>query len=164
MPKPIHVKALDVTQLRNLLANANRLGEASLAKEIVAELSLRGRVNNRELSILDWNQDRVRDIMVPFRDVASEVKDNRRTEYTEAGGLKIGRAKTDPDYMWIDSYSAIKTEKLNAYFVCYVKSPGDDPSFRLNVNEHVEGEFFLSGLEAALALWKDVAKRATEQI
>jgi len=33
--------------------------------------------------------------------------------------------------MWIDTYCAIKTNKLNVIFVCYIKLPGDAPEFRL---------------------------------
>jgi hypothetical protein len=98
--------------------------------------------------------------MAPFRNVAAKVEGSRRVAYTEAGGLKIGRPKSDPDYKWIDTYSAIKTEKLNAYFVCYVPKPGDEPVFRLSVDDKIEGEFFSMDLERALDVWRAVAQRA----
>jgi hypothetical protein len=50
--------------------------------------------------------------------ITGAVNGNQRT-YTEAGGRKIGHSKDDPEWVWIDTYSAIKTPAINAVFLCY---------------------------------------------
>src|SRR6266446_3524476 len=79
------------------------------------------------------NQDRVREVMQPFKEIAAKVPGNQRKAYTEAGGRKIGRPKDDPEKLWIDTYSGIKTPKINAVLACYVKRPGDEPQFQLRI-------------------------------
>src|SRR5215471_7207975 len=134
MPRPIDpdkLTNLTPQQLKNLLANAERMGETTTTNAVVREMAARGIATRREYRALVWNQERIREIMQPFKQIASTVPGNQRTSYTEAGGLKIGRPKDDPAHLWIDTYCAIKTVPINATFGCYVKQPGDEPEFQL---------------------------------
>ena len=88
------------------------------------------------------------------------MPDNARTSYTEAGGLKIGRPRSDPEWKWVDAYSAIKTARLNAVFVCYIERPGDDPYFNLVLDGSVERRYGPTELGAALERWREVASVA----
>ena len=128
---------------------------------VLAEMTKRGIATRREHRSLAWNQDRVRDVMQPFTQVASEVPDNQRTVYTEAGGRKIGRSKDDPESMWIDTYSAIKTSSVNAVFVCYIKRPGEDPDFELQLDGVCTESYNADRLADALNEWRAVAAQAT---
>ena len=105
-----------------------------------------------------WNQGTVRECLEPFSAVARGVKHNRRKVYVGAGG-KSRRRRDDPDREWIDSYSGIKTNALNAVFVCYVKLRGDDPRFELQVDGKTE-HFKIEDLGRALARWKELAELA----
>jgi hypothetical protein len=127
----------------------------------------RGKATSDVFRTLKWNQDRVYEVMQPFKEVASKVSENRRTSYTQAGGRKIGRTKDDPEKMWIDTYCAIKTPNLNAVFVCYVRSPGDDPEFRLYLNagslsekSGISQSYNADQLTDALTEWRHLAERA----
>jgi hypothetical protein len=77
-----------------------------------------------------------------------------------AGGLKIGRSKNDPEWRWIDSYSAIKTDTVNAMFGCYINRPGDAPNFHFMVNGVEQGSFDEAELAGALERWQEIAKLA----
>jgi len=95
---------------------------------------------------------------------ASTVSNNQRTIYTEAGGLKIGRSKDDPKKVWINTYSAIKTPAINAVFVCYIKKPGDDPEFQLEINGSPTNSYNADRLTEALIEWQAIAERVAGQI
>ncbi len=99
--------------------------------------------------------------MQPFKDVALAVSVNQRTAYTEAGGFKVARAKDDPERLWIDSYSAIKTPAVNAVFVCHIKQPGDEPEFQLRVDGKHVRSYNADQLSDALSQWGIVAAQAT---
>jgi hypothetical protein len=157
----IDLKKLDKTQLRNMLVNARNKDRGDIAQEVLRELRARGLAERRDYDFLEWNQDRVKGVMKPFAEISSGVTDNSRTTYTEAGGLKIGRPAGHPERMWIDSYTAIKTRKMNAVFVCYVRQPGDHPYFELQFNGKAEKRYTPADLEDALVAWRDVASRAT---
>ena len=116
MHKPIDLEKLTPEQLKSLLANAERLGKTATANAVVKEMAHRRIATGQEYRALAWNQQRVREIMKRFKDVASAVPGNQRTSYTEAGGLRIGRPKDDPEHLWIDTYCAIKTALTNATF------------------------------------------------
>jgi hypothetical protein len=160
-PKPIDLKTLSKHGLKNLVENAKRLGNVERAKAALAELARRGGGKASDFDLLEWNQNTVREALQPFADVAKTVPDNKRTPYTEAGGMKIGRSKDDPDWKWVDTYSAIKTQKLNAVFVGYVEKPGDDAYFHLIVDGVIERIYPPSDLVGALDRWRAIAVLAT---
>lgn len=145
---------LSIEQLRNLHGNAKRLGRHEVALAVLQELTLRGGAKSSDYAWLTWNQDSAKRALGPFVEVAKMVRDNRRTTYTEAGGRKIGRGRSDPEWMWVDSYTAIKTAKLNAVFVCYVPKPGDDAYFELHLDGEVVRRFEPSELGEALEHWR----------
>ena len=155
--KSIDLTKLDKGQLRTMLANARKKERSDTAQEVLQELRSRGLAERRDYDFLEWNQDRVKQALEPFAKISSEVADNARTTYTEAGGLKIGRPVGHPERMWIDSYTAIKTKKLNAVFVCYVRQPGDHPSFELQVAGTVERRYTPADLDDALTRWREIS-------
>ena len=146
--------------LRNLLANAKRLGREDVAADVLLEITRRGQGKGDDYALLRWNQETVKQALEPFASVARTVKDNQRTSYTEAGGRKIGRSRDDPDWMWIDSYSAIKSPRLNAVFVGYVPRPGDEAYFELHLDGATERRFPPNELEQAMARWRNLAASA----
>jgi hypothetical protein len=159
MVRAIDLAALTDRQLKVYSNNCKRLGETEKRREAISEMFKRGIANDGDFEVFTWNQDSVRSKMERFKQVASEVKDNQRTAYTEAGGFKIGRAKGDPDKMWIDTYCAIKTSAVNAVFVCYVKMPGDEPEFELQVDDTRVRSYNADQLDDALKEWSSVARR-----
>jgi hypothetical protein len=158
--KSINLAKLTPSELKNLLVNNERHGQAAMVHAVLQEMTKRGIATRREYRALSWNQDRVGKVMKPFQQVASHVPHNQRTAYTEAGGYKIGRSKDDPDRMWIDTYSAIKTSGVNAVFVCYIKRPGEDPEFELQLDGVRTQSYNADGLVDALKEWQAVAARA----
>jgi hypothetical protein len=160
MPTPIDLKTLSKEQLKNLLENARRKEREDIAIEVLRELTVRGGGKNSDYDLLEWNQESARTALAPFAEVSRTVPDNQRTTYTEAGGRKIGRSRGHPEWMWIDSYTAIKTPKLNAVFVCYVPQPGDDAYFVLVLNGVDDQVYQPSELPAALDRWRALAKEA----
>ena len=62
--------------------------------------------------------------------------------------------------MWIDTYSAIKTPKINAVFVCYIKQPGEDPEFQLHIDGICTQSYNADRLGDALTEWRNIAMRA----
>jgi hypothetical protein len=151
--RAIELAMLTDKQLKVYLSNCMKRGEIDLTRAIVSHMFSRGIANGTHLTVFEWNQDSVRSRMRWFKEIASEVKDNQRTAYTEAGGFKIGRAKGDPDKKWIDTYCAIKTSAMNAVFVCYVKMPGDEPEFELQVNDTRVRSYNADQLDEALEDW-----------
>ena len=147
-------------QLRNLIENARRQSREDIATDALQELTRRGGGKRSDYALLRWNQDTARTALEPFVQISQSVSDNQRTTYTEAGGMKIGRRRDDPEWMWIDSYSAIKTSKINAVIVCYVPRPGDDAYFQLFVNQAVERRFEPGDLDEALGRWRSIAAEA----
>jgi hypothetical protein len=159
MPQ-IDLNKLTSQELKNLLTNSERLGRSEMTVLVIKEMERRGMATSREYRTLEWNPSRVREAMKPFKEIAASVAGNRRTPFTEAGGLKIGRPKNDPERMWVDTYCAIKTGNINAVFVCYIKQPGDEPEFRMRVNEDPPTIFKAEALPAALTQWQSIAHRA----
>jgi hypothetical protein len=156
----IDLKALSKEQLANLLENAERRDRMDIAADVLNEMSLRGFARKSDFRFLRWNQDSVKLALAPFVEIAKRVKLNQRTTYTEAGGLKIGRNKESPDWKWVDTYTAIKTNNLNAAFICYISRPGDEPEFHLRVGQEPELLFNHDNLLEALKAWKSIAERA----
>jgi hypothetical protein len=156
----IDLAKLTPQELKNLLTNCQRLGRAASVKAVLDEMERRGVATRREYRTLKWNADSVRDAMEPFKNIAAAVGDNQRTVYTEAGGLKIGRSKDDPKKVWVNTYSAIKTPAINAVFVCYIKKPGDDPQFQLEINGSPTKSYNADQLNDALSEWRVIASRA----
>jgi hypothetical protein len=147
-------------QLRNLVENARRKSRQDIATEALQELTRRGGGRSSDYAMLRWNQEAVRQALAPFVEVSRAVPDNKRTAYTEAGGMKIGRRRDDPEWMWVDSYTAIKTPKINAVLVGYVPRPGDDAFFRLMIDQEVVARFEPEDLPDALERWQAVAQEA----
>jgi hypothetical protein len=158
----IAVQQLSPKELKQYLKNAQRLGREEIVVEILREMSARGIAQSDDFRSLMWNQETVRTQFAPFIDVAKAVPNNCRTPYTEAGGFKIGRSKDDPEKKWIDTYSAIKTKRLNAVFGCLIDRPGDDPSFQLIVDGGEAERFDAGGLRDALVRWRQVAALASD--
>ena len=129
---------------------------------VLAEMGRRGIATRSDYQHLAWNQDSVCKFMQPFKAVASAIPDNQRTAYTEAGGRKIGRSKENPERVWIDTYSAIKTPKINAVMVCYVKRPGDEPEFKLYINGKCTQTYSADGLRDALSAWRKISEQAVD--
>ncbi len=151
---------LSVDQLKALLENANRLGRDDVATEVLKELTRRGAARSRDYASLRWNQQTATDALQPFVQISQTVKENKRTTYTEAGGLKIGRSKDDPEWMWVDTYSAIKTSRVNAVFVCYVPRPGDEAHFELHVDGETVARFGPDDLGDVQERWREIANGA----
>jgi hypothetical protein len=165
---PIDLKKRTPSELKNLLANAQRLGNTEMAIAVVQEMHERKMATSREYATLPWNQDRVDEVMKSFEQVAFKVPNNHRKTYTIAGGRKIGLPKDSPDHFWIDSYSEIKIlRKINAVFGCSIKKPGDDPEFTLYLTNISWQEakphkvYNVDQLPQALAEWEAIARSAT---
>ena len=150
----------DKQGLRNLIDNARRLGRDDVASAALQELTLRGGGRRSDYDLLQWNQATIQKVLEPFAEIARKVQGNKRTSYTEAGGFKIGRTRDDPQWMWVDSYSAIKTESLNAVFVCYIPRPGDDAYFEIRLNQDIERRYEPAELDDALDRWRQLALEA----
>ena len=164
----IDLPKLTPKELKSLLANAHRAGETAMVISIIREMARRGLATGREFRLLTWNQEQVRKVMLPFKDVALAVSGNRRTPYTEQGGRKIGRPKGDPEKLRIDTYSysaikthKIKTPKINTEFLCYIKEPGDEPQFHLKINDTRIHTYNADALSRALGDWRKVADQAS---
>lgn len=158
----IKLETLDKTGLKNLLASARRYGHDDYAQKVLRELQGRGWAERRDFDFLEWNQDKVKAALAPFVAVSETISDNRRTAYTEAGGRKIGRKQTDPDWMWIDTYTAMKAGGVNAVLVCHVPMPGDTPWFEVRLNEITQQRYDPAELDAALVRWKELAAEAAK--
>jgi hypothetical protein len=159
----MNLAALTDKQLKIYLSNCKRLGETERARAAASALFSRGIANAADLKVFQWNQDSVRSKMQRFKKKASAVKGNKRTAYTEAGGLKIGRPKGHPDKKWINTYCAIKTPAINAIFACSVKTPGEEPEFELQVDDTRVGSYGAHQLDSAFEEWSEIARRAQGQ-
>ena len=148
---------LTLEQLKNLLANARRLKREDVATEVLRELSRRGAARSDDFAALRWNQQAATESLAPFIEISKTVPTNKRTTYTEAGGRKIGRSRDDPDWMWVDTYTAIKTANFNAVFVCYIPRPGDEAFFELHLNGKTATRYGPDDLTAALERWRRIA-------
>jgi hypothetical protein len=151
------LKRLTVPELRQLAKNAQARNSQDILEAVGLELFDRGEARSTDLKHITWNQERVRSALIAFKEVASRVKSNKRTAYTEAGGLKIGLRKDHPDWLWVDTYSAIKTQLGNSVFYCYIKKPGQEPEFGIKLDEVVLCTYTPNELDAALEEWKKVA-------
>lgn len=108
-----------------------------------------------------WDQRHVRKIMQPFKAVAESVLGNSRKSYTEGGGRKR-KSADDPNHLWVDTYCAIKTDRINAVIVCLIRMEGELPTFRISVNKRPAGEYKAAELPAAMRLWQNLAASAVE--
>jgi hypothetical protein len=158
----IDLSRLGPQELKNLLVNNAKHSQQEMVQTVVKEMHRLGMATRREFRYLTWNQESVREVLAPFKEIASAVQGNQRTAYTEAGGLKIGRSKDSPKWRWIDSYSAIKTPDLNAVLVCYVKGPGDEPEFQLHLDGALVHTYNADGLSEALLRWQEIAERSSQ--
>jgi hypothetical protein len=118
----------------------------------------RGIATSRDYRFLKWSPDKVKEVMQPSNEVVSKVRGNSRVPYTEAGGLRIGKSRNDPNWKWVDTYSAIKVENINAVFGCYIDRPGSEPTFRLHLTGVEIKTCNPDGLSEALAEWRKVAQ------
>ena len=161
---------MSIKDLQQLLRNCNNQIEtpeaARLAREVVAELQARNAFKPGQWKGR-WNAAEVAEALEPFRVIAAAVPGNRNTAFTTAGGLHIGRKHTDPDWKFVDTYSSIRTHRVNAVFSCQVDRPGDDAVFRLffadlqksRLKEVVlEGDHTICGV--ALGRWRVIAALA----
>jgi hypothetical protein len=114
---------VELKKVRESLSSKARLGVTSEVIKVISELRRRRQARRDDLRLLAWNQERVKQIMKPFADIARIVKGNTRTAYTEAGGLKIGRPTHDPEHYFVDTYSAIKVGDKKVTFCCKISVP-----------------------------------------
>lgn len=121
------------------------------------ELYRRGIARKEHYAVFNWNKESVVTLLQPFQEVAESVTNNLRTDFTNGGGLI--RKKDEEQRMWIDSYSAIKTDKVNAAFACRVKAPGCEPIFELKAGDE-EKPVSLDEVDDALNEWKIIASEA----
>ena len=159
-PPKVDLTKLTPARLRDLMRRYTEAGYPELAQGCLDELHRTGAARASDHSHLKWNQASASKALQPFVEVSKSVADNARTAFTEAGGTKIGKAKDDPERNWVDSYTAIKRGPTNAIFVCYIKAPGDDPSFSLQTGGTEERRFNFDQLDEALARWREIAASA----
>ena len=88
-PPLIDYTKLTPLKLRDLRGRYEAQGYPHLALDCTKELLRRGAARSADYSNLQWNQDKVRALFVPFRALAA-FEGNERTSYTEAGGSRIG--------------------------------------------------------------------------
>lgn len=155
------VASLTDVQLDALLNTANY--PVAQRRALIIEKARRGKISRKLVLQLEWNKHTVKDALQPFVEITSTVVRNRRTRYSEAGGRKIGRPKGHPDKLWIDSYTAIKTAKLNATFSCHVARIGDEPIFTLTVQSEADKVYSHLECEQALKDWEEIARQANEE-
>jgi hypothetical protein len=166
------IKNLTTERLRQLLENCNSQAGNSqadaLAKAVTEELISRNKFQPGKWSG-KWNAAEVAEVLEPFRVVAAGVAQNKRKAFTTAGGDHIGRSHKDPEWQFVQTYSAIKTDVLNAVMQCEVKRPGDEAIFSLSVVIHSQPEkpeIEMKGgreiLPAALLRWRELAQMATK--
>lgn len=164
---PLDLKKQPPSGLRNLLVNAQRLGNTEMAVAVVQEMHERKMATSREYAVFAWNQDRVDEVMEPFAQIAAKVPNNQRVSYTTAGGRRIGLSKDNPEHLWIDSYSAIKMGETNAVFGCSIKGPGEDPVFTLYLGDgsgrkaKASEVYNADQLQQAITEWKTIAHSAS---
>ena len=160
MTRAFDYAKMTLGELKNLLGNARHLNREDVATAVLQELSRRGAARSDDFAALRWNQQAATEALKPFIAVSKAVSGNKRTTYTEAGGLKIGRSKDDPQWMWVDTYTAIKTAGINAVFICYIPRPGDEAYFELRLNGETAARYGPDDLTAALERWRAVAAEA----
>lgn len=160
MTRAFDYETMPLEGLKNLLTNARRLGREDVALDVLKELTRRGAAKNRDFAALRWNQQAANDALTPFVQVSKGVPANQRTIFTDAGGRKIGRPKDDPERMWVDTYTAIKTPKVNAVFVCYIPRPGDEAYFELHLSGETVERYSPDQLETGLSRWTEIAHEA----
>lgn len=144
-------------ELRNYHRNAKSYGRSKEACRAAKLMHTRDIASPDDLDCFDWNQRTVREAMHPFKEIALAVEDNQRTAYTEAGGFRIGRAKDHPEKLWIDTYCAVKTPSLKAVFACHVKTPGDEPTFVLQLDGATYETYGYDRRDEALREWRGLA-------
>jgi hypothetical protein len=160
MPTPpkVDYSKLTPTKLRDLKRRYEEQGYPELAQLCANELETRGAAKHSDYAHLKWNQVTVETALRPFSELAI-FEGNRRTNYTSAGGAKIGRKKTDPERCWVDSYAGMSQGTENWIFVCQIKRPGGDPIFTLRDHGVTVETFNADGLETALERWSMLATK-----
>jgi hypothetical protein len=163
-PGKIMLKEIDLTiqsdtQLDNIIDNTQRAGELAFARRAVIEKANRGKASRRQLGLLEWNQERVTSVIAPFVELSKSVVNSARTSFSRAGGGKF-QLRIDPNYLWIDSYTGVKTSALNATMSCHIARPGDQPIFTLTVKPGEIRSYSFDELDVALSEWREVITRA----
>ena len=148
------VNSLKNAELRNLFENAKRLGRQDIVDAVLKEMYERRIANSEHYAALRWNTLNVDEALAPFAELSRSIKQNQRTDYTRAGGYKMRGEK------WIDSYTAIKTNKLNSLFGCTVDHPGAEPVFQLYIDNVPQKRYIADELPVALEEWRQIAKLA----
>jgi len=155
MPDDIDLTAKSEEQLDNLITNYQRAGQLAFVRKVVVEKARRRKATPKQLSLLEWNQERVTDVLTPFAELTKKIKNNRRVVYSIAGGGKHKDA-SHPDHLWIDSYTAVKAKGINATFSCHIKHPGDEPTFILTIRPDDVQSYSIQELDQALIEWEEV--------
>jgi hypothetical protein len=162
MHKEIDLTIQSDTQLDNLIDNNERAGQLAFARRAVIEKANRGKASRKQLRLLEWNQERVTSVLAPFVELSESVANSTRTSYSRAGGGRF-KSGTDPNHLWIDSYTGVKTSALNATMSCHIVRPGDQPIFTLAVKPNEIRSYSFDELDVALTEWREVTKRAKKE-
>lgn len=162
-PPAIDLDKQSPESLRSLRRNYLRAGLSEKVVEVVIALYKQRKATARDFKYLRWNDGRVAEVLVPFKEIAEAVPGNKRKSYSVAGRRRIHTERDDPDYLWIDSYSAIKSGATNAVFGCHIKSPISEPIFQLTLNNEVWDSYEEINLEKALSDWRQIAEEAAAQ-
>ena len=159
MPNDFDLTNKSETQLDNLINNHQRAGQSASVTKFVVEKARRGTATKKQLRLLEWNQERVDEVFKPFVELTEKIENNRRTKYSIAGG---GKRKdiSDPNHLWIDSYTGVKVNGLNATISCHVRQPGDEPAFTLTIRPDDVQSFSFQELDQALQEWEEVIATA----
>jgi hypothetical protein len=163
-PMHIHLIPRPAEQLTNFtdkglmtyLRNSERYQLLDEARRVVRVMDARGIARRAVHKFFKWNEDTVCEVMRPFVEAVSSVKDNQRKAFVHAGGFRR-RAKDDPTRLWIDIYTAMKTPTMNAVFACHIKKPGDEPTFVLELDGAIFETYSADRLDEALRDWRELS-------
>ena len=155
-PKQIDLTSVNSAGLSNLIANLGKHGRKAEQAAVVREKWRRGIARRKDYSALVWNRTRVEAVISYFVKVSRQISDSQSVYFTNAGG-GVWKSKSDVEYRWIDTYTAVKLGGFNATFACHVREPGDDPVFILSLKSSQSfEEFSYAEIDIALIKWKEI--------
>lgn len=151
--KTIDLTTQSKTQLDNLINNRSRHGDLAGARNAALERIRRGQAKPIHMAYLEWTPERVQIALEPFVEISQSVVGSKRKAHVVAGG---GRRKhrSHPDALWVDTYSGIKTTKVNATIACHIREVGDEPLFIIIENDEPLRFYSLAERDVALSVWE----------
>ncbi|MGL4323352.1 MAG: hypothetical protein ACRCTD_04865 [Beijerinckiaceae bacterium] len=161
-PTKFDLAKLSKADLHTMYENNKKAGRTDVVSLIINEAKRRNLRTGYIVGDMPWTQSKVREALLPFKRISETVIGNKRTVYTEAGGLKIGRSIGDFDKHYIESYSRIQTKEIDAIFFCLVKELDSDAVFKLSVNKEDKQFYNAEQLDKAEVDWKAIAKIANK--